>query len=228
MGENDDEGRVLGGYNFVDENEDVTDHDGQGTHVAGTIAGGDFEGKIIPIKVTEDDGIEGNLYVLRDGEFEHIPVMGSTKKVVEGILYAAEHGDDIINMRLGTPESEGSNAIDDAIEYAASKGARIIVAAGDSEADDETGKVSPEKAKIIDDALRRAAERHILFITSGEEWPKVTLGDIVKEGARELALHAGAVVWSTMAGITGDYASLGGYQGIYQRLEMGLAQLRSK
>lgn len=51
---------------------------------------------------------------------------------------------------------------------------------------------------------------------------------VVKEKATELALHAGAFVWSTMAGITGDYASLGGYQGIYHRLEMGLAKLRSK
>lgn len=76
------------------------------------------------------------------------------------------------------------------------------------------------KNSVIDDVIEYAASKGTIVVAAGESHAKRPLNDIV--------LHAGAVVWSTLAGITGDYASLGGYQGIYQRLEMGLAKLKSK
>ncbi len=93
--------------------------------------------------------------------------------------------------------------INDAIEYAVSKGTIMVTAPGSE----------------ITSLLPRATDK---------DSAHRSLGDIVTEGAAGLALHAGAFVWSTLAGITGDYTSLGGYGGIYQRLEMGLARLRSK
>ena len=40
-----------------------------------------------------------------------------------------------------------------------------------------------------------------------------------------IALDGSAFLGSLMAGVTGDYASLGGYEGIRKRLEIGLYEL---
>ena len=46
--------------------------------------------------------------------------------------------------------------------------------------------------------------------------------------AENLALHTGAPWWSAASMLTGDYIALGGYDGAYQHLEMGLAALKEK
>lgn len=104
-----------------------------GSHTSGTIAAADNgfgtigvapEAELVPVKVLSE--------VLGFGFFSWI---------IEGILYSADNGADVINMSLGTivPQGlgPGSNqiaalrvAVNKAITYAAQQGATVIVSAG--------------------------------------------------------------------------------------------------
>ena len=185
------------------------DEHGQGTHVAATIASitaKGFEGEILPIFMNFDPlGRE------------------SFQKVAASIRYATDLGAEVITMTLGPSTSE---IIDEALEYAASKGTVVVVAAGDSNADDKKAGFS-SWGDIVDVGVPGERILTVAAIDVGRD-PERPLGDIVRDGVTELALHAGALAWSTLAGLTGDYVTLGGYQGIYQRLEMGLTQLRNR
>lgn len=129
--------RVLrnSGYNFVDNNSDVMDDNGHGTHVSGIIAAsannnvgisgitGTLDVKIIPIKVLDSNG------------------NGETNNIVKGIKYAADNGADVINLSLGT--NSKSKSIADAITYAKSKGVFVVAAAGnDGESSDNVSPAS--------------------------------------------------------------------------------------
>lgn len=103
------------------------------THVSGTIAAVDNNigvigvapsAKILPVKVLSD-----------------FAGFGLTTWIAAGIIYAADQGVDIINMSLGGLElkgyGKGSNAVqediklmNDAIQYANSKGVLVVCAAG--------------------------------------------------------------------------------------------------
>ncbi len=108
------------GYDFVDDDEDPTDLNGHGTHVAGTIAqstnntlgvaGVAFKAKIMPVRVLDANGF------------------GSLSDVVEGIRYAADHGATIINLSLGSRAS--AQLLEEAVAYAYRKGVTLIAAAG--------------------------------------------------------------------------------------------------
>lgn len=111
-------GRVLdNGYDFVYGDTDPSDVDGHGTHVSGTIVDvtGDLNVKILPVRCLDDDGY------------------GETSQIAEAIVYAANQGADVINLSLGGPHE--SNAMDDAVKYAISKGVLVCVAAGNEDED---------------------------------------------------------------------------------------------
>ncbi len=112
--------QFVQGYDFVDDDEDPTDLNGHGTHVAGTIAqstnntlgvaGVAFKAKIMPVRVLDANGF------------------GSLSDVVEGIRYAADHGATIINLSLGSRAS--AQLMEEAVAYAHRKGVTVIAAAG--------------------------------------------------------------------------------------------------
>ncbi|EKQ50173.1 MULTISPECIES: S8 family peptidase [unclassified Clostridium] len=121
------------GYNFVDNNSNIMDDNGHGTHVSGIIAAsadngtgiagitGTLDVKIIPIKVLDGNG-EGDI-----------------DTIVKGIKYAADNGADVINLSFGT--NEKSKEISAAINYAKNKGAFVVAAAGND--DSSSDNVSP-------------------------------------------------------------------------------------
>lgn len=110
---------ILQGMNFIDRSKDPIDKNSHGTHCAGSIAaenngtgmvGVAPDAKIMPVKVLNDEG------------------RGDLMSIVNGIVWSADNGADIISMSLGctTPASPLENAI----KYAASKGCIIFCAAG--------------------------------------------------------------------------------------------------
>jgi subtilisin family serine protease len=107
------------GWNFVDNNNNVLDDNGHGTHVAGIIAGENnnygvtgiaYNAKIMPVKVLDSSG------------------SGNDTTISEGIHFAVDNGANIINLSLGSVLPD--DILKSAIEYASSKGVTVVMAAG--------------------------------------------------------------------------------------------------
>ncbi len=115
------------GYNFIDDTNDPMDDNGHGTHCAGIVAavgnnGLDIAGvcwsaTIMPIKVLDASGD------------------GSAGDAVPAIYYAVANGADIISGSWGGDES--SQSLQEAIQYAHSRGVLVVVAAGNENSDAE-------------------------------------------------------------------------------------------
>ncbi len=113
-------GKIVPGYNFVDNNNNPMDNNGHGTHVAGIaaavanngvgISGVSWSSKIMPIKALDDKGA-GNDYL-----------------VAQGITWAVDNGANIVNLSFGGIQY--STVLKDAVDYAAQKGVVVIAAAG--------------------------------------------------------------------------------------------------
>ncbi len=114
------------GYDFINHTEDSMDHNGHGTHVAGTIAalsnnsigiaGVAPDSKIIPIKVLNRFG------------------SGNSAGIAEGIVHAVDMGADVINMSLGGHSFyyDVPKYYDDALNYARNNKVVLVAAAGNS------------------------------------------------------------------------------------------------
>lgn len=112
--------RLTKGYNVIENNHYPDDDNGHGTHVAGIIAsetnnregtaGITWYNKIMPIKVMEAEGY------------------GTTFDIAKGIVWAVDHGADVINLSLGNYEP--SSLMKKAIDYAYKKNVVMVAAAG--------------------------------------------------------------------------------------------------
>jgi thermitase len=141
----------LHGYDFVSDDGDPDDFNFHGTHVAGTaaatagngegVAGVAPEAEIMAVRVLDGDG------------------SGSTADVAAGIVYAANHGADVINLSLGSAGA-GDQVTSDAVDLAAAKNAIVVVAAGndgvDNDADPHTPCVLPQENLLCVAALRQS------------------------------------------------------------------------
>lgn len=114
------------GRDFVDGDNEPSDENGHGTNVAGIIA------------ATLDNG-EGGAGLAPGVRILPVRVMnargaGSDRAISRGIRYAADQGAQVINLSLGaslTIDADTvSGQVTTAIRYAQSKGALVIVAAG--------------------------------------------------------------------------------------------------
>lgn len=118
-------GRLVPGYDFVNQDEWADDDAGHGTHVAGIIAAAANDGqgmaglcpncRIMPVKVL-------NQYSL--GTWSHL---------AQGILFAADNGAQIINLSLGA--TIPSQTLEAAVNYALDKGVILVAAAGNHGSD---------------------------------------------------------------------------------------------
>ena len=108
------------GYNSITENGLITDDNGHGTHVAGTIGAVGNNGL----------GVSGVSWRVQLMAVKSMNAEGAglTADVSEGIMYAVDHGADIINASLGAPFFQ--NSIKEAIEYAEANNVLFVAAAG--------------------------------------------------------------------------------------------------
>jgi len=112
------EGKVVGGYDFVDNDQTPLDTNGHGTEVAGIIAA---DGQLI--------GIAPKSKILayrvsNDGESV------SSDLIIMAIKQAIEDKADIINISLGVNRT--NQRIDDAVNEAVSQGIVVVTAAGNN------------------------------------------------------------------------------------------------
>jgi subtilisin family serine protease len=118
-------GAIVPGYDFVNDDPDASDDEGHGTAVAGVIAArtNNNEGQsgvcwtcsLMPVKVLDSDG------------------SGKTSTIALGIVWAVDHGARVLNLSLGGPATTA--ALQAAVQYAASRDAVLVAAAGNSGVD---------------------------------------------------------------------------------------------
>ena len=108
------------GWDFVDDDADVSDPAGHGTAIAGSIVaarndygitGVAYDAQIMVIRVLAEDGV------------------GTQLDIGAGIRYAVANGADIINLSLG---GTGSRRVSSAIQYAEDEGVLVVAAAGNA------------------------------------------------------------------------------------------------
>jgi len=172
-------GKVVGSINFSD-SQVVTDYLGHGTHIASIIAanGGNNVGivgaapnaRLLNVKIADDKGM----------------IWAST--TAKGIIWAVDNGAEIINMSLAMPAA--TPALEEAVNYAWSKGVVIIAAAGN------TGSSIPTYPASCPNVIAVAATD-----INGSLWEKSNHGDWVN------AYAPGAEIYSALPGNSYGYMS---------------------
>lgn len=117
-----DGGRYIGGYDFINEDNDPMDDEGHGTHVAGIaaadtdngvgVAGLDWNSQFMAIKVLDAEGV------------------GSDSDLAQGLVRAADQGVHVANLSLGGPFP--SFTVEEAMQYAYDAGVVMACAVGNS------------------------------------------------------------------------------------------------
>ncbi len=115
-------GRTLAGWDFVENDAVPQDEYGHGCAIAGIIAANVDDGTgmagvapnamIMPLRVLDAKGV------------------GTYSNVAAAIVYAADHGAQVINLSVGG--SNSSTTLENAINYAVAKNITVVAAAGNS------------------------------------------------------------------------------------------------
>lgn len=113
-------GKLVAGFDFVDDDADPHDLNGHGTHVAGIaaavtdngigIAGTSWGARLMPVRVLGETG------------------SGTSADIASGIAWAATNGANVINLSLGGPTY--TQATQDAVDAAWGAGVLVVAAMG--------------------------------------------------------------------------------------------------
>lgn len=148
-------GRLVDGYDFVNDDADPSDDSGHGTHVAGIIAAALDNGqgvagvcpncRIMPVKVLNKFNL------------------GSWTQLAKGIIFAVDNGASVINLSLGS--GKYSEIVNAAVEYAVERGVVVVAAAGNN------GSDAPFYPAALDGVIGVGATT-----STGERWAKSDFG----------------------------------------------------
>lgn len=176
-------GRILPGYDFVNNDSDPADDFGHGTAVAGTVvadgnngqgvAGVAFGCTVLPVKVMDASG------------------SASHSTIAQGIEYAVQQGARIINLSLGGdwPSSTLQNAINDAW----SNNVIVVAAAGNN------GGTVPQYPGACD---------HVLAVAASE--PDDSRAWFSSYGSYVTLFAPGDTIWTTQRDSTNPYGAWSG------------------
>jgi hypothetical protein len=144
--------KLVGGWNFFDDNSDTRDVWGHGTAVAGTAAACSNNGlgvaglawgcRLMPIRVTDT-----NAY-------------GYLSAMARGLTYAADHGARVANLSFRV---SGSATLSNAAQYFQSKGGVVTVSAGNEAVFDD----SPEDPSVLTVSATDANDALASFSNTG-------------------------------------------------------------
>lgn len=175
-------GKVIEGYDFVDNDNVAQDGNGHGTHVAGIaaaitnngvgVAGVAPNAKILPVRALNDSG------------------SGTLADIASAIRYAADRDAEVINLSLGS--TQHSATMQSAVNYAWNQGSVVVAAAGNT--GDTTINYPAYYPNTIAVASTDSNDRKSSFSTYGASWVDVAA--------------PGTSIYSTYIG--GGYRSLNG------------------
>ena len=159
----------LIGWDFINGDNNPMDDNSHGTHVAGIIARNlqqhapNVDYQLMPIKVLDHNGV------------------GTTFEAICGLLYAAEHGADVINLSWGFTGDENPQ-LTRAMEIAIESGATIVASSGNNRVDLSFIDHFPSEYSMpgdnnLDGALMAAASSTPSSLWNGTNFRTVAPGD---------------------------------------------------
>ncbi|WP_295821262.1 S8 family serine peptidase, partial [uncultured Deinococcus sp.] len=188
---------------------------GHGTEVAGIVAQVAPAAKVMPLRVLGPDGT------------------GDVASVAAAIVWAVDHGADVINLSLGSDQA--MTAVSQAIAYANSQGVVVAAAAGNTGAEGidypaaefaaqpmnvAVGSVDLHDVKSAFSqygALELLAPGEAIYGPAPQErsaaWSGTSMSAPVVAGGLALALEGGATGAQAAAALTGTATSVDGVQG---------------
>jgi type VII secretion-associated serine protease mycosin len=148
---------VLPGFDVIDGTDGRVDPNGHGTHVAGIItadaddalgvAGLAPDASILPVRVLGADG------------------SGDDAGIAEGVLWAADHGADVINLSLGGPEKDPVLAA--AVADVVKRGVLVVAAAGNDGAGSNATSYPGALDGVLAVGATTFADSKAMFSTTG-------------------------------------------------------------
>jgi len=175
--------KLVAGYDFANDDDCPDDDHGHGTHVAGIAAAATNNGT----------GIAGLSWGARIMPLKALSAgSGTVFDTAEAIIYAADHGAQVINLSIGG--TEASSTLQDAVDYAHGKGALIVAAAGNC----GDQNYAANGCSTMNQPLYPAAGNHTLAVAStGATDERSSFSNV---GSYVDVAAPGSYIWSTYPG----------------------------
>lgn len=189
-------GKVINGYDFVEDDYISQDANGHGTHIAGIAAA----------TTNNTQGISG---VAPKVSILAVRVLnqygsGTLADVASGIRYAADQGAKVINLSLGTASS--SQTLKDAVDYAWNKGAVLVAAAGGNNS--STGSYPASYPNVIAVGGTDQNDQKMSSSSYGTSWV-----DVAAPGLNIISTFSGST-YRTLSGTSMAAAHVSGLAGL--------------